>query len=252
MKRDWHPEEFRKLVVLGESTAAGGWSTRPERCWASILAALINDLQAEPVVLVNSAIGGNVVSARSAHYVESGRPAALERLDKHVIAHRPDLLVIAYGLNDSRAGTPVELFAEEMTNIVRQVRLHVQPLMVLVGPYYVIDFARGAPIWSNGSLELLHQFNQATVAVAAKEDCLYADVLTASGGADWMVHYDGVHQNDLGHRVIANCIFEVLAQNCSGLARHTREIERTAPRWRDESALKADYGVVSTKAPFFP
>ena len=57
-----------------------------------------------------------------------------------------------------------------------------------------------------------------------------------------MVHYDGVHQNDLDHRIVANRIFDVLAQNCSGLAKKTREAEKTSPRWRDESTLKRDYG----------
>jgi hypothetical protein len=37
-------------------------------------------------------------------------------------------------------------------------------------------------------------------------------------------------------------MFEVLATNCSGLACHTQQIEKAAPRWRDESKLKADYG----------
>ena len=56
-----------------------------------------------------------------------------------------------------------------------------------------------------------------------------------------MVHHDGVHANDLGHLVVANKIFEVLAQHCSGLALHTQALEQSAPRWRDESVLSADY-----------
>ena len=78
--------------------------------------------------------------------------------------------------------------------------------------------------------------------VAAQLDCLYVDLLAASGEAPWMVHYDGVHQNDLGHRIVANRIFEVLAQNCSCLAKRTRQAERSSPRWRDESTLKSAYG----------
>ena len=41
MKKDWHAEPFRTMVALGESTTAGGWSTSPERCWVSVLGALI-------------------------------------------------------------------------------------------------------------------------------------------------------------------------------------------------------------------
>ena len=42
--------------------------------------------------------------------------------------------------------------------------------------------------------------------------------------------------------IVADRIFEVLAQTCSGLARKTKEAEKKSPRWRDESVLKADYG----------
>ena len=242
MKRDWWPHEFRKLVALGESTTAGGWSTSRERCWVSLLGALINDYQTMPVEVINAGIGANVISTRSPCYPHSGKPAANERLGKHVIAHRPDLLLISYGLNDARGGTPVSLFQEEMETIIRRVRQEIQPIIVLLGPCYMCDFQLGATLWSYASLGLLHEFNSAVAATAAREDCLFVNLLAANGETDWMVHYDGVHANDLGHRIIANRVFEVLAQNCSGLSLRTKSAEKTSPPWRDESTLMADYG----------
>ena len=41
-KQDWWKNEFRKLVALGESTTAGGWSTTSQRCWVSRLGMMIN------------------------------------------------------------------------------------------------------------------------------------------------------------------------------------------------------------------
>ena len=242
MKRDWWSEEFRKLVTLGESTTAGGWSSSPERCWASLLAALINDFQSVPVELFNAGIGANVISTRSPRYPLSGKPAASERLDRHVVAQRPDLLVISYGLNDARGGTPVELFREGLVALTRRVRREIEPLIVLLGPYYMVDFTCGEPDWGHADLPLFYRFNEVIAQVAREESSLFVDILAANGETDWMVHYDGVHANDLGHRIIANRVFEVLAQNCSCLARRTRELEKRSPRWRDESTLKADYG----------
>ncbi|MGD9317668.1 MAG: hypothetical protein PVG56_12580 [Anaerolineae bacterium] len=66
--------------------------------------------------------------------------------------------------------------------------------------------------------------------------------MATGGETGWLVRFDGPHANDLGHRVIANGVFKVLAQNCLGLAVHTKALERVSPRWRDESALRADYG----------
>jgi lysophospholipase L1-like esterase len=242
MKQDWCSHEFRTLVTLGESTTAGGWSTARERCWASLLAATITDYQTQPVRLINAGIGANVISTRSPCYPHSGKPAANERLDKHVLAHDPDLLVIAYGLNDARGGTPLALFRDELAALIRRVREHIRPVIVLLGPYYMTGFAVGGDEWSHADLALMHRFNEEIAAVAAQEGCLFVDVLGANGHTDWMVHYDGVHANDLGHRVIANRIFEVLAQHCSGLSLRTRQAEKTSPRWRDESTLKTDYG----------
>ena len=198
-KRDWRDTEFRKLVTLGESTTAGGWASHRERAWAHQLARLINEFQRIPVQLVNVGIGANVISARSPAYEHSGKPAALERIDAHVIRHRPDLLVISYGLNDARGGTPLDLFTHEMHSLINRVRSSVQPLIVLLGPYYMTGFDQFGPNWNKASLQLFYQFNAATSKVAAEADCLFADLLSAYGTADWLVHHDQVHANDLGH-----------------------------------------------------
>jgi len=241
MKQDWCSQEFRKMVALGESTTAGGWSTSPDRCWVPVLANLINDFQSTPMDFVNSGIGANVISPRSLSYEHSGKPAANERLDKHVITHEPDLLIISYGLNDARGGTPLTLFRKELVDLVGHVRNRIDPLIVLLGPYYMTDFTLGAPYWSHADLSLFERFNETVHQVAADMQCLYVDALAANGGTIWMVHYDGVHQNDLGHRIVANRVFEALAQNCSCLAKKTKEAETTSERWRDESTLTSDY-----------
>src|SRR5437773_5183446 len=129
MKRDWWNKEFRILMTMGESTTAGGWSSSRERCWASQLARLICELQRVPVQLVTVGIGANLISTKSPNYHLSGKPAADERLEKHVLSNSangnpivPDLLVLSYGLNDARGGTPRELFCSELEKIIDRVR----------------------------------------------------------------------------------------------------------------------------------
>jgi lysophospholipase L1-like esterase len=227
-KRDWYAKEFTKLVTLGESTTAGMCASTPDRCWAQRLADTINEQQRVPVQLVNSGIGANVISTKSREYEHSAKPAASERLDGDVIAHKPDLLVIAYGLNDARCATPLDLFCDEMRSLVDRVRAVIQPLIVLPGPYYMTDFTEtnGGPRWAQGSLESFYQFNVGIEQVAAEKDCLYVNLLESYRQADWMIHFDGCHANDLGHRIVANKIFELLASNCSGLALETKTLEK--------------------------
>jgi len=241
MKKDWWNREFRKLVTLGESTTAGGWASCPQRAWPSRLAGLINEFQRAPVQLINVGIGGNVISTKSCGYEPGGKPAAIERLDKHVFAHEPDLLIISYGLNDAYHGTPLDLFCSEMRALIARVREVIRPLIVLAGPYYMYAF--DYPDCAKADLGVFIRFNEGIKKVAAETDCLFADLLSAYDEADWLVHRDGVHANDLGHQVVANKIFEVLAANCSGLALETREMEKEIPPWRDESALRRDCGV---------
>lgn len=237
-KRDYRSGEFTRFVALGESTTAGGWSTSPERCWVPRLAALIDDFQERPLEVFNAGIGANLISSGSPAYATSGKPAADERLQRHVIDQAPDLLVISYGLNDARGGTPWSLFREVMVSLVRRVRARLDPVIVLPGPYYMWDFEVGREGgYGHANLEIFRDYSRGIAAVAEEEDCLFVDLLDAYADTDWMIHYDGVHANDLGHRIVANRIFEVLAQNCSCLARRTREMEKTSPRWRDESTL---------------
>lgn len=89
---------------------------------------------------------------------------------------------------------------------------------------------------------MLNQFNRCTAEVAEQEDCLIVDLLDAYRETDRMIHYDGVHANDLGHRAVAKHIFEVLARHRSCLAKRTKGTEKTSPRWRDESCLTLDGG----------
>ena len=243
-KMDIHTDPFRVMVTLGESTSAGGWSRERERCWASRLASLICDMQTDPVELINVGIGANLISTRSPTYKNSGKPAASERLDKHVMAHHPDLLIISYGLNDARGGTPLDLFAEEMEGIIDRVgqELDPPPLIVLLGPYFMTDFTLGGERWAHGSLKTFHEYNARIRRVAAEKNCLFVDLLAAYNNTPWMVHRDGVHANDLGHLIVATEIFKTLAQNCSGLARSTEAYYDKIPPWRDESTLKGDYG----------
>ena len=109
---------------------------------------------------------------------------------------------------------------------------------MLLGPYYMTAFDQFGPDWNHADLGVFQRFNDATTKVAAEQDCLFVDLLAAYGDADWLVHLTAPHANDLGHRLVANKIFEVLAANCSGLALETRELEQQIPRWRDESVLQ--------------
>lgn len=217
--RDYRSEPFRRVVVMGESTVeGGGWLASKTERYADVLVRLINEMQDEPVEYFNKGIGANAISPRSPGYAQSRKPSAMERYKNDVIANRPDLVVLAYGLNDMRAGMKLKEFIADLETIVRDVKAASDPVVVLVNVYHMPRYDWYPP-YDRGSGAATQEFNRALRALAARTGCLYADAYRAEGRADWVVHQDSVHANKVGNVLIANEIFQVLATHCSGLSK---------------------------------
>jgi lysophospholipase L1-like esterase len=219
--KDYRKEPFKRLVILGESTVqGGGWLEAPANRYADVLVGLINACQQQPIEYFNKGIGANAISPRSPGYAKSAKPSALERYRTDVVALKPDLFILAYGLNDMRAAMPLEDFAEDMATILRDVKAACDPMIVLTTIYYMTGWRSFAP-YDKGSVELTERYNAQIRKLAEQFDCVLADVWSAEGGADWLIHPDGVHANRIGNIVIANRIFEAIAQHASCLTNTT-------------------------------
>ena len=206
-----------------------------EERWADILASLINLCQQSPVEYVNKGIGANAISPRSPGYADSAKPSALERYREDVIDVEPDLLILCYGLNDMRAGMEVSHFIEDMGTIITHVRQACDPLILLTTIYYMTGW-RSFPPYDRGSVELTEEYNEAISRLATGEGCLLSDVWAAEGGADWVINRDGVHANKVGNLLIAQRVFETLANSCSCLSAPT--YERDLPTEWTKRAMK--------------
>lgn len=220
---DLWPRPFKRVVVMGESTVeGGGWLARTEERYADVLVRLINEVQAEPAEYFNKGIGANAISPKSPGYADSIKPSAIERYKTDVIAHKPDLFILAYGLNDMRAGMDVNIFIAEMETIIRDVQAASHPLIVLVSVYHMSRYDWFPP-YNRGSVGATLRYNTAIRELAARTGCLYADVFSAQARADWLIHQDSVHANKVGNIIIANEIFRALATRASGLSKAVNE-----------------------------
>jgi len=216
-REDMWPEPFKTMVVMGESTVEGGpWLQRKEERWADVLARLIQQCQETPLRYYNKGIGANAISPRSPGYEKSIKPSALERYRRDVIELEPDLFILAYGLNDMRAGMDVKEFSEDMEIIIRDVKEASAPLTVLTTVYYMTGW-RSYPPYDRGSPQLAREYNEAIRRIGERNRCIVSDVWDAEGEADWLVNPDGVHANTVGNLVIAHRIFRDIAVNCSCL-----------------------------------
>lgn len=237
--KDYRKEPFKRLVILGESTVEGGrWLRRREDRYADVLVNLINACQEQPIEYFNKGIGANAISPRSPGYEGSRKPSAMERYKTDVIELKPDLFVLAYGLNDMRARMPIKDFCEDMATIIRDVKKACSPLTVLTTVYHMTAW-RSFPPTHQGSEELTLEYNKCIASLAAEFDCVLADVWAAEGLADWLICLDGVHANKVGNIVIASRIFEAIATHASGLTvlAHKKDFET---EWAAEMLKKRE------------
>lgn len=219
--KDFSKKPFKRLVILGESTVqGGGWLPKPEEDrYADVLVRLINACQETPIEYFNKGIGNNSISPRSPSYAQSAKPSAIERYQKDVIDLKPDLFILAYGLNDMRGDMPIKDFREDMATIIGDVKKACNPVMVLTTIYYMTGYKSWPPI-NKGSVALTLKYNECIRSLAQEFDCILADVWKAQDQADWLIGVDGVHANKVGMILIANRIFEALAQHASGLTNY--------------------------------
>ncbi len=234
LPKDYRKEPFKRLVILGESHVEGGpWLHRKEDRYADVLVRLINACQKEPIEYYNKGIGANAISPRSPGYAQSRKPSALERYRKDVIDLRPDLFILAYGLNDMRAAMPLTDFREDMATIISNVQKACSPVTVLTTVYYMTGW-RSYPPYDKGSVELTLRYNDCIRGLAAEFDCILADIWRAEDQADWLIGYDGVHANKVGQLVIANRVFEAIAQHASCLTNWAFQQERDT-QWTERT-----------------
>jgi lysophospholipase L1-like esterase len=208
---------FHSLVVFGESTVeGGGWLTGPEERWADIFWRQLEHAQEIPVSYHNAGLGASVISSRSPGYPSSIKPSAAERLDQEVISFNPDLVIIAYGLNDMRAGMPCSDFYLELKKIISRIRDHGNPFTVIVNVYHMSAYHYYPP-FDKGSTEKTLEYNTMLLKFAEENNCVYADVWSAEGQKDYLVHQDTVHANKVGNILIANKVFESVIQTAPGI-----------------------------------
>ena len=230
-------KQFQKIVAIGESITAGGSASSYEKCWVSRLLALIGEFQFEAPVLINKGIGSNILCKDSPCYPYASHPAGEARVFRDMIDHQPDLALISFGLNDMRGGTNPAIFKETLSGFVHIIKKETSALIVLLGMYYMTGYDRYEEIWAFGSDKNAYLFNDIIRETADENSVLFADIFSALNGTKWFLDADGVHANDLGHAVIANKVFEVIAQSSSSLADKANGAIAEKPGWRDESAL---------------
>jgi lysophospholipase L1-like esterase len=219
---DMRSEPVKRIVALGESTTWGYCASSKEKCWASQTTQMLEEFQGSPIELINQGIGSNILTRGCPAYIWSSGATALERVNGDVIELKPDLVFLSYGLNDSRGGVAPEVFRLAYQQLIDRIRDAIDPVIVLVNLYYMREMLyedENCPHWGESNYEITDVFNLVIQQLAEKNGLIHADIYSAEVGVDWIIDEDHGHANDLGHRIIANRVFEAIVRNCSFVAR---------------------------------
>lgn len=233
---------FESLVVLGESTVQGGdWLARRDERWPDMLYHLLETAQEKSLRYHNAGLGASVISPRSPGYESSAKPSAAERLETEVVFHKPDLAVIAYGLNDMRAGMHPDAFEQEMKKIILKLRKTLDPMIVLANVYHMSAYDYYPP-FNKGNVNATRDYNTMLCHLAEKNSCVYADVWRAEGQRDYVIHPDTVHANKIGNMLIAHKVFEVIVHATPGIAKNVQQRDATT-EWTRQTMQSRNTGV---------
>ena len=207
--------DIGRVVAFGDSVTFGMSASSPERCWASLTVQMLEQWKGGSMELLNKGVSASILCRETPAYEFAANPCGLERLERDVISQKPDLLLIAYGLNDSRGGTSPLVFRRDYQRMIDEIRKEINPAIVCLNLYYMHrEFYKDCEHWDKSDYQLTEEYNLMIRQLAGQNGLWYADVYAAQQGVDWLVCPDHCHPNDLGHQLIANRVFETIVRHC--------------------------------------
>ncbi len=190
--------EAVKIVAYGDSITAGGDATRPELIfWNRWADEMKGKYPKARITIQNGATGGD------------STVQGLARLQAKVLAERPDLVLIGFGMNDhNKSGVAVPQFETNLKEIIGRIRGETGAEVVLFSTF------PPNPKWKYGSHHM-EDYAAATDRVAKEAGCAYADVfgnwqnLAARKKPEDLLGNNINHPNDFGHWIYYRVLSEM-------------------------------------------
>jgi len=191
------------ILLLGDSISSGcnasGWAKGApfQPPFQNLLQQHLEAQYNTKVALKNPSLGG------------SDTRWALTMSDK-VIEEKPDLVILAFGMNDS-SGRPAAEYASNLDNLMQKIRQDLPECeFILIAPML------GNKDWITLKQELFPQYRDALAKLAESDGVALADMTSIwteffKHKQDWDLTGNGVnHPNDFGHRVYAQVLSALL------------------------------------------
>lgn len=192
-------DETVRIVCIGDSITGVYYHSGGRRAYPEMLQLALQQLYPQTKLSVhNAGISGDTTTG------------GLKRLDRDVLAHKPHLVTIMFGMNDL-VGTPVDVFKKNLREMITRCQKS--------GAEVVLCTQNSIVETPQRPCARLAQFTQAIRDVAKEETLVVADcyaafeAVHAADAAEWnLLLSDTIHPNMAGHKLFA----ETLAQAITG------------------------------------
>jgi lysophospholipase L1-like esterase len=177
-----------KIVAFGDSITAGGDATTPGLIfWMRWAESLQRKYPQAQITSINGATGGD------------STVQGLQRLQAKVLAEKPDLVLVGFGMNDHNVnGVPIPQFEQNLKQMIARIRDETGAEVILFSAF------PPNPHWKFGSHNM-EAYEAATYRVAREMSCAFADVfnnwqaLAARKKPEDLLGNNINHPNDFGH-----------------------------------------------------
>lgn len=187
-----------RIVAFGDSITAGADVSSPDLVyWRRWVGALRSSHPRAAITAVDGATGGDTTTR------------GLERLRAKVLESSPDLVIVAFGMNDhNRRGVPPDVFERQLGEIISGIRAATSAEVVLVSAF--------PPNlrWVHGSGRMA-AYAEATGRAAAAAGCAHADVFSnwqafaARKRPEDLLANNINHPSDFGHWIYFRVLEEM-------------------------------------------
>lgn len=209
-----------RIVCIGDSITGVYYHSGGLRAYPEMLQIALQKIHPQAQVTVrNAGISGDTTTG------------GLKRLERDVLAHKPHLVTIMFGMNDL-VRTPVADFQTNLREIIRRCRA-IDAEVILCTQNSIVE----SPQRSGAKLA---EFTQAIRDIAKAEslpvaDCFAAfEAVHAKGALEWnLLLSDPIHPNMAGHKLFA----ETIAQTITGQKTSLSNIGQPLPALRHTLAL---------------
>ena len=203
------------------------------------------NLEAGYISYVISALKDHGIHATKIPAGVAGNKASdmLARLQKDVLRHKPQILILNCGMNDATLGkrNQLEKFKKNVTGIVEKA----QAAKVKV---YILTATMISENINHSSNRKLKPYNDFLRKLAKEKNCVLIDLYNEMiqtqnkikkvypGIRGNILTIDGIHMNPLGDIMIANCILKALGMTEEQLA-------KSYPTWIHRRYIIGDYAI---------